>query len=114
MVRGRGPHLDCPSLDTGSVSLLAPPALQFSLPAASVAHALLAIRSCDLAQLFPLSGPQFPCLSNTVKAFAALTCWDFVWKPLLSSNLHPLRAGLWSLLVPSLCPAKGWRVVRAH
>lgn len=40
-----------------------------SLPGAPVTGALPALCSCDLAQVLPLSGPQFPGLSNKVQVF---------------------------------------------
>lgn len=107
-----GPLLDCPSLDTGSLSFLAPLAPRSALeelspPWVFVAHVLLAVHSCDLALLFPLSGPQFPFPPNTVKAFPALTCCDWVWKPAPPEGWAPPP-------VPSPCPAQGWHDVRAH
>lgn len=107
-----GPLLDCPSLDTGSLSFLAPLAPRSALEGLSppwvfVAHVLLAVHSCDLAQLFPLSGPQFPFPPNTVKAFPAPTCCDWVWKPAPPEGWAPPP-------VPSPCPAQGWHDVRAH
>lgn len=110
--RGGGPLLDCPSLDTGSLSFLAPLAPRSALEGLSppwvfVAHVLLAVHSCDLAQLFPLSGPQFPFPPNTVKAFPAPTCCDWVWKPAPPEGWAPPP-------VPSPCPALGWHDVRAH
>lgn len=74
MVRGQGPHLVFPSLDTGSLSFLATHAPQWAsgeppLPGAPVAGAVPAPCSCGLAQPLPLSGPEFPGPSNTVKVF---------------------------------------------
>lgn len=111
-VRGQGPGVQVPTW-TLDLSLFWPHLPSGwpqggSLPRASVAHALLALRACDLALLSLLSGPLFPCQSDTAKAFPARTCCDCAWRPPFPSNLPPLKEALGPSSF-SRCPVQGWR-----